>query len=220
MSGRGVRRLDESWSREISQLRTTAYQKFGADLLNPKALGFGPSDRLHLNIGITEESADNGAEGSTRKLLSLLRIERHRDAETLKFSLQNEARPQNFPTAVLSRAATDDQARDLGYGMLLRFIATKALVQAGYSDVFGTFKSSSRRKARLASLGYEMSSPEGSWGDFIKSDEPVTLARLDLKQKGPAAAEKLEEISRSAAHAFDAQQIESLVAEIVVFLKA
>lgn len=214
---REIRRLDDSWSDEISRLRTTAYRKFGDDLLNPKALHFGPSDRKNLNLGVIEIAEPSG---SSRKLLSLLRIEKHLEAESLKFALQNEALPQHFPTAVLSRAATAEGSENLGYGMLLRGIATEAVVAAGYTDLFGTFKSSSRRKSRLEDLGYEMSSPEGSWGDFIQSREPVTLARLDLKTRGPEAVRKLAEISETAASSFDAAAIRSLVAEIVVFLKA
>ena len=65
-----------------------------------------------------------------------------------------------------------------------------------------------------------MSSPSGTWGDFIKSDEPVTLARLNLNAKGPDAVQKLDEISKEAAEGFSSADIESLVREIVVFLKA
>lgn len=207
---REILRLDDSWAAEISRLRAQAYRKFGDDLKNPSTLNFGPTDRKNLNLGVLEN----------RKLVSVLRIEKHLDLETLKLSLQNTVSPSRLPTAVLSRAATAENFKNCGYGMLLRKVAIEALIKAGYGEVFGTFKSSARRKQFLESIGYKTHSSDQKWADFLLSEEPVTLARLDLATDGPSALRKLEEISNDTARDFESQALSSLVAEIVVFLKA
>ncbi len=207
---REILRLDDSWAHEISRLRAQAYRKFGDDLRNPNALNFGPTDRKNLNLGILEN----------QKLVSVLRIEKHLNLETLELSLQSPARPSRLPTAVLSRAATAEGSENRGYGMLLRKIAIEALIKADYGEVFGTFKSSAKRKLFLESIGYKAHSPGRKWADFLLSKEPIVLVRLDLATEGDFALKKLEEISHDTVRDFESQALSSLVAEIVVFLKA
>lgn len=186
-----VRRLDDSWAERITALRLEAYGKFGTDLRNANPLSYGPTDRRNVNLGITARSLAD-ADLREDRLLSLLRIEKHESQDSLTLALQTTLNPIEFPAVVLSRAATARGFEQRGFGMYLRMIALKSLVASGYKEVFGTFKASSQRSQFLASLGYELTTQTSTWSDFLKTEEPVTVARLDLQKNGTRAIEMLE----------------------------
>ncbi len=207
-----VRRLDDSWWSQIADLRHEAYQRFGDELKNPYFLTYGPTDRANANIAVIRDE----------QIVSLLRIEKHLSRESLVFALQAEADPVRYPTVVLSRAATAPPFATENLNMLLRKIALEATIEANYSDVFGTFKASARRSEYLESLGYVLSAPEQKWNDFLQTDEPIRLARLNLAAEGKTAIEKLAILTEPLQNKFGIPQneIDSLIREIVVFLKA
>lgn len=207
-----VRRLDDSWWNQIATLRQEAYQRFGDELKNPYFLTYGPTDRANANIAVIEGD----------QILSLLRIEKHLANDSLVFALQAEATPLRYPTAVLSRAATVDSYSKENLNMLLRQLALEAMIDAGYSDVFGTFKASARRSEFLESIGYELSSPTKTWNDFLQTDEPIRLAHLNLAQDGARAVQALENLTAATRKKFGLSNevTSSLVREIIVFLES
>lgn len=216
-----VVRLNGSWASKITELRAEAYKKFGSDLKNSEALQFGPSDIWSANIAVIEGD----------ELLSVLRLEKHRTERTLRFSLQTSASPLEYPTAVLSRAATAHQAEGQNLHMLLRLAALRALVLAGYHEVFGTFRVSSKRSAFLKSLGYNLIEESSEWSDFLQTHQRTYRAVLDLKSEGHRAITMLEKTlvtdtflgsptKASVLHANEGPAIQSVVDDLAVFLRA
>lgn len=221
MSAMKVVRLDGTWASKITELRSDAYKKFGSDLKNSAALQFGPSDIWSANIAVIEGD----------DLLSLLRLEKHRTEQTLRFSLQTSASPLEYPTAVLSRAATTARAERQNFHMLLRLVALRALVQAGYHEVYGTFRVSSKRSGFLKSLGYNLIEESSEWSDFLQTHQRTYRAVLDLKSEGHRAITMLEKMlasdtqqvsptKASTLYRAEAASIQSLVGDLVVFLRA
>jgi hypothetical protein len=221
MSATRLVRLDGSWAAKITNLRATAYKKFGSDLKNSDSLQFGPSDIWNANIGIVERD----------ELLSLLRLEKHRTEKTLRFTLQTSATALEYPVAVLSRAATAEQAQGQNFHMLLRLVALKALVKAGYREVYGTFRVSSKRSAFLKTLGYNLIEESSEWSDFLQTHQRTYRAVLDLRSEGHRAITMLEKMlaektaQGNTTKAFALQRsnkvdLESVVDNLVVFLGA
>ncbi|CAN5661119.1 hypothetical protein BH10BDE1_BH10BDE1_27360 [soil metagenome] len=221
MSAMKVVRLDGTWAAKITEMRAAAYEKFGNDLKNSAALQFGPSDIWNANIAVIEGD----------ELLSLLRLEKHRTEKTLRFSLQTSVSPLEYPAAVLSRAATIGRAERQNFHMLLRLVALRALVQAGYREVYGTFRVSSKRSAFLKSLGYNLIEESSEWSDFLQTNQRTYRAVLDLKSEGHRAITMLEKMlvtdtdqgrqtKASKLYAEDAGPVQSLVDDLVVFLRA
>jgi len=221
MSAMKLMRLDGSWAAKISALRKAAYLKFGSDLKDSKALQFGPTDVWSANIGVVKGE----------EILSLLRLEKHRTEKTLRFSLQTSASALEYPTAVLSRAATAEGSEGENFHMLLRLVALQALLKAGYREVYGMFRVSSKRSKFLKTLGYSLIEESSEWSDFLQTQQRTYRAVLDLRSEGHRAVTMLEkmlavesgqEVSKKACALRESERatIELVVDDLVVFLLA
>lgn len=211
-----VRYLDGTWAEKITALRTQAFSSVSRQPTEKtprdwSAFHYGPTDVRQFNIGLVSvgETADTG------ELQSILRIDKVKSEAALSFSLQTPVQARQYPAAVLSRLATAPGAQSRRLNLILRCVAVQALVHADYHELFGVFRTESRRADFMRSLGYELQ-PKSNWWAF---DKDVYLARLDLKKNGIHAAKLLEaqcDWLKDPVHQAEAR---SLVDRIVVFLK-
>lgn len=158
----------------LNNLRRAGYASAKGFTVSPEGLNWNQSDDDSLVLGAFDGSL----------LVSTMRLELIDSHDMLSKKLECEwsfPKTIKFPVALLSRAATLESHRALGFNALLRYHCLRAAIQMGATAMVGTFVTNSPRVKSMIEMGYELFEQAKGWtSPSFSSQGAVSVAYLDL----------------------------------------
>ena len=124
--------------------------------------------------------------------------------------------------------ATAENSQGENLNLLLRSVAIRACLEAGFPNVYSTIKKETWRSQILQQAGHQLSVDVADWSNNPDDPETASVLKLDLKTMGEFAVGKIElEILKkpnSLSAIFLENQndlfVDAIIVKIVAFLKA